>query len=350
MKQAPLFYIVYDAIDNATFRQQVIKPLLKKCKKNAEQKAYIIHFEQQKMLLAALNLLAPDEKNIEIITLKKLPYLGTLSLWYAAQQLKKVLKQYDYFQLIARGAHAGIICRYAHDNKRCTSFIIQAHELLAEQYAYAQADKQQNRFKKTLCALKIWQLKAIERKAYNNVQQTYPVTIEAISTALKEYLIATFDTERENIIVAAHEDNVDAIAQETCHEWKNATRKELKIDNDAIVYCYNGSLEPSQRPEMIIDFFKDAYNKNTNAFLLILTPYAQQFNALLQQNDIAQKNYCVMSVNHDEIYRYMAAGDIGILFRTPHIVNWVSRPADALHYQAVNLAIAHNDTVAWLMR
>jgi hypothetical protein len=48
------------------------------------------------------------------------------------------------------------------------------------------------------------------------------------------------------------------------------------------------------------------------------------------------------------IYHYLAAADIGIIFRKPHIINWISRPTKILEYQAVGLKIIHNNTVAML--
>jgi hypothetical protein len=56
----------------------------------------------------------------------------------------------------------------------------------------------------------------------------------------------------------------------------------------------------------------------------------------------------VRNVPHGMIYRYLAACDIGLIFREPHLINWTSRPTKVLEYQAAGLEIVHNNTIDFL--
>ncbi|MDR3551382.1 MAG: hypothetical protein P4L31_08265 [Candidatus Babeliales bacterium] len=349
MKHSPIFYVLYDGINNSVFLGQVLHPIIKKLQSDPDQKIYIISFEQSLAAAHATAQKIPSYKNLEIIIRKKNTYLGSINIWYAAHQLKKLLKNFSSYELIARGPLAGMICKYAM-NKNCIFLTIQARGLLAQEYVYAQSENNtKKRVPPSLVKFRTWQLASIEKKAYKKTYSKTPITIQAVSRALKEYLITTFNADRENITIA-YEDIPHVITQEKLAIWKNDIRNELGIDTNAKVYCYNGSLKPWQCPEKVIEFFKNQLSENEHAFLLILTQDVYEFKQLLAHSNIDEKQYQVMNVAYDDIYRYLAACDVGILFRESHIVNWVSRPTKALEYQAVNLCIAHNNTVAWLVQ
>ncbi len=82
--------------------------------------------------------------------------------------------------------------------------------------------------------------------------------------------------------------------------------------------------------------------------MLILTQNKKKFQDLLKKYDLDPSRYYVQTVPHEEVLRYLAACDSGILFREPHIINWVSRPTKVLEYQAAGLEIVHNNTVEML--
>ena len=79
-----------------------------------------------------------------------------------------------------------------------------------------------------------------------------------------------------------------------------------------------------------------------------MTPDKNKFIEACGKQNIAKQHYAVLNVGAQDVYKYLAAGDYGLLFREPDVVNWVSRPTKMLEYQAVGLKIIHNKTVAWL--
>jgi len=98
----------------------------------------------------------------------------------------------------------------------------------------------------------------------------------------------------------------------------------------------------------VVQFFKKKQTKDKNSFLLILTQDKKQFKKILQKSEIDQHAYKLLTVNHNNIYQYLAACDYGLIFREKNIINWVSRPTKILEYQSVGLKIIHNNTIGFL--
>ena len=150
-------------------------------------------------------------------------------------------------------------------------------------------------------------------------------------------------------ITIALDDIPQSCSQEEKMVWRKNIRKQLGIKENAYVYCYNGSAKPWQCPYDIVQFFSEKLRNNPDTFLLIVSQDTDNFLSILKNNHIANKYYRVLHIPYDHIYWYLAAADAGLLFREPHIINWVSRPTKALEYRAVGLTIIHNNTVDYLL-
>ncbi len=368
--------IIYDGIGSSVFPGQVLAPLKTYQKESSTTSVYIVSFEYARDYKAAYTLIEKKfsgmllekahvqhtifastnntNKNcppISFILFKKYPFIGSLNLSLAAYQLKKFLRQLPSYTISARGPIAGAIAVRAAHTQRCQELVIQARGLVAAEYAYDQ--EQKNHKKKPWGKLRAWihhlraqQFEKLEKKVYA-LRTQLPATIECVSPALKTYLIQTFHAPAVKITIAQH-DIPPLFTREQLETWKKEVRRELAIPEKASVYCYSGSVKPWQCPDLTIDFFARQLQNNPENYLLILTQEKDQFEKLLAQSSIAPKNYRIFTVAHDQVYRYLAACDMGILFRRPHVVNWVSRPTKALEYRAAGLAIAHNNTVAYL--
>lgn len=342
MKATPLICVVYDSVTNPVFIGQVLTPLLNKLHKKKEENVDIISFEKD--IAHAQELLAtfPVHENLQITLLPQKNFLTTLSLSPAIKALRAHVAPYSTYRLIARGPFAGYICNKALSPIACLSLIIQARGALAEEYAYT------NKANSTmLTRMRTKQYASLERTVYGRAGTRAITALEAVSPALQDYLIKTYDADPRRITIA-RSDIPATFAPATRGTWKKAVRKELGIDTKAHVYCYNGSLKPWQCPEMVIEFFKKQHEKDENSFLLVLTQDKEQYEQLLSDSGIASERFCVMTVAHNDVYRYLSACDTGLLFREKNIMNWVARPTKMLEYQAAGLAIEHNNTIAWL--
>ncbi len=330
--------VLYDSIFNSVFQGQVIAPLIKQLNASPETSASIVSFEHKKITTQQIASLISDPR-INIIVRTKIPFMGTLSLWLAARQLKTIFKKLNPTTITARGPLAGWIVAHAAQSK--ISVIVQARGLAAQEYLYAHEPSS------WWHRLRAWHYEQIEQYVYDTYANQPHVTVHTVSKALKKYLIQTWLTPEHKITVATH-DIPEKISIDRVHSWRKSMRKKLGISERAYVYVYNGSAHPWQCPEQTVQFFAHAYQKNTNSFLLILTQSVAQFHALLRTTDIPTNAYHVTCVPHAEIYYYLAAADTGLLFREKHCINWVSRPTKALEYQAVGLKIMHNNTIEML--
>jgi hypothetical protein len=281
---------------------------------------------------------------IELIILKQYPLISNLALTLATRQLRPVLASSVHYHLRARGPLAGYVCLNAYDQNKCLSLTIQARGLLTEEYAYST---------QTAPGFVLWYhwykqrlLQAIERSVYGP-HSARTIQIEAVSNALKAYITKIYGTPADRIRVALH-DIPPRICLEQKQLWRNAIRDTLAIAADRHVYCYNGSIKPWQCPEQTILYFKDQMEQRPNSFLLILTHDTQEFRTLAQRHTLPTGSYHIMHVPHEQIYQYLAACDTGIIMREHNIINWTSRPTKIIEYQAVGLAIAHNNTIAYL--
>lgn len=344
----PLIVVVYDGAENSVFDSQVLAPLIKHEENNPAQSIIIVSFEKKKLDTEKLYSKLPASSQITFVIRKKIPFLGKATLIFAIQSLKRILKQYPSYSLLARGPIAGLLCLQAASTSACTSLTIQARGLLAQEYAYTHSALKTG-IVSWWHSFRTRQLFNLEHAAYkhSSLHETMPYTIQTVSKALSEYLITTYGAARSKITLA-HHDIPDAIPAAQRLAWKEQVRTELAITHNATVYCYNGSIKAWQCPEMVIAYFMTKLQENNNALLYILTQDTQQFQALITKHALSNDQYRIIQVPHREIYRYLAAADIGLMFREPHMVNWVSRPTKILEYQAVGLAIEHNNTIAWL--
>jgi len=339
-----LISVIYDGINNSVFEGQVLQPLRKKAQQYRIKKIVIISFEYKTVSEVTRNKILSLTPNIELIILKKFTFLGTWSLLPAIYKLKKVLNYFKHYKLFARGPFASFTCAAALDKTYCSSFVMQARGLAADEYLYSKK-KEKNHLKKLIYWYRIKQLRSLEKKAYQN-----PIgTIESVSSALQQYLINTLEIQKKRITVA-QDDIPKKFEPAQVALWKREVRTQLHIKPSDHVYCFNGSAKPWQCPDDVVQFFLKQYTQNRNCFLLVLTQDVATFQKLIKLYVIPEQSYCVLHVPHEDMYRYLSACDTGLIFREQHIINWIARPTKVLEYQAVGLNIAHNNTVEMLMQ
>ncbi|MBT3455576.1 hypothetical protein HN446_00775 [bacterium] len=334
-----VIWIVYDSITSSIFPGQILRPLLQK--KNIDTDVVIISFEPKKLSKISIEKLIPKTSGVKYIELKRPPFIGRPALFYSIQQLKKELKHFENYKIIARCSFASWISKKSVSSK-CIALTLQARAIIAEEYAYTH-DKSWNIIKKILHKFKENACRSIEKTAYLP-HKTIPTKVEAVSQALSEYLTSVYKVPKSTIYIAK-DDIPTVITEKQKQLWRKAIRKKLHISDDVTLYCYNGSAKPWQCPDKTIVFFNTQYKKNKNTRFLIITNDTDIFIEKLKKTPLPKKTTCIMSIKHRNIYKYLAACDYGIIFREKHIVNWTSRPTKILEYKAARVPIIHNNTV-----
>ncbi|KKP24304.1 MAG: Glycosyltransferase-like protein [candidate division TM6 bacterium GW2011_GWF2_28_16] len=349
-----LTFILYDSISNSIFISQVLKPILNLLQEDVNLEVYLISFEKTRPSNKTLQELIPAHNRLHFILCRRLPFISKFTLNFAVFQLNELFRFIDYQNIIARGPLAGWIAQKTLNNisrYKDTSNInlkIQARGLNAEEYRFSYQNITENFFIKRFRKNIYRQLHKIELEAYRkNTGLNFLKTIEAVSPALKEYLITNFNASRSKLYLAKN-DIPQSINEKQILLWRQEVRNNLNIKLDQPVYCYSGSYKPWQCIPEIIEYFFEQYNKNKKCFLLILSHDKKDLENLLILQKIPTHSYVIIDANYNDLYKYMAASDVGLLFRDKDIINWVSRPTKMLEYEAVGLKIIHNQTINWL--
>ncbi|WP_299016334.1 glycosyltransferase [uncultured Photobacterium sp.] len=121
-------------------------------------------------------------------------------------------------------------------------------------------------------------------------------------------------------------------------EARKAIRKELKID-DNFVYVYSGGASYWQNLDNILSAYKDAKLKHPSIFLLILTPEKEQVVKLVEEARIPKDDYTILSLNYEDVGKYLNAADAGLIIRSDSIVNHVASPTKVNEYISCGLKV-----------
>lgn len=346
MQSKNLIFVVYDSISNSIFSGQVIQPLLKRLQEEQNLKIFLISFEKNKIPEEIISKYSSVHANLNLIIFKRFPFLGKITLYLSARKFKKFISKLDNYEIINRSPLAGWISMKIIDPNKCKSFTVQARGLLAEEHRFSHP-KSKNLLRNLFNSWRANQLEKIEKESFNPKIKLKNFYIESVSTALKEYLINKFEAD-ENYIKIASFDIPKKIPENQIKEWRKEIRQYLNKSENIHIYCYSGAVRAWQCPDMVINFFEQKLKRNKNIFLLVLTQDICEFEKIAK-NKIDSEHYKILSVKHEEIYKYLSACDTGLIFRKNHIVSWVARPVKAMEYQSVGMNIIHNGTTKWLL-
>ncbi len=351
-----LMYVIYDGICNSVFQSLVLAPLLEMLANDYELEITLVSFESNKISPERLMRLIPAHDRFHFVLLKKFSFIGKVSLWLGILQLYWLLGKLPCNRVITRGPLAGWIAMHAirkriqKKSSKALPLTIQARGLCAEEYRYTYSRDKTTFLRGLYYCLMYRELLLIERETfrYNNEYNFLPtMDIEAVSPALKEYLVKNFKACPHKISIAQH-DLPRRLSLDQIQQWRVQMRRHLSIAPDAYVYCYSGSYKPWQCAEETIQFFVQQYRRDSKSFLLIFSQDKDMFTQELETYKIPKQSYRVANIPPRYLLEYLSAADAGLLFRDADIINWVSRPTKMLEYQAVGLKIIHNNTIAWL--
>lgn len=340
-----LVYILTDSVTNSVFEGQVLQPLLNKLEVNPDLTVTLLSFEGNILNRKDKKALNDRHPRLRVRLFYRFRFWFLNSQYFCVLIFRHALRHMKSYSVVARGPLAGwIALRGA--RIACKKITIQARGLMAEEYWY---EKRNTGLSKIVHYVRYNQFYRLEKKAYSTLpkKSPYTITIETVSKALSKYLVSTYGTPQESIIIA-QQDIPPIIPAKQVTSWKNETRNKLGIDSSRYVYCYAGSAKSWQCPQQIITFFKEVKRKDQQSFLLIFSQDKEVFTALLHKNNVSPEDYLVTKVKSQELPSYLSAADAGIIFRDEHILNWVSRPTKALEYKSVGLKIIHNNTVDYI--
>ena len=91
-------------------------------------------------------------------------------------------------------------------------------------------------------------------------------------------------------------------------------REELNIPQDATVLLYSGSVGPNYRFDIIFNVFKKLCELRENCYLLIISHTdINEIKTEIKKADLTESNIRITSSDYASVYRYLMAGDFGII-------------------------------------
>jgi hypothetical protein len=356
-----LMMVIFDGIDNSVFKSQVLAPLLQQISVQKNLEITLVSFERKSYSNEQLIKIIPPHDQLHVILCPRTPFIGIVGLWIAGYYFKKIIASIPLEKIIARGPLAGFIVLQfiknlyeEHEPQEVIDVIVQARGLAAEEYRLA-CEQESNQWYHRLFQKWYFQaLQQIEYEVYRNdiFKKKYgSFEIEAVSDALKQYLIEQYEAPDDKIFIA-EKDLVTRINQDDKTIWRTKIRSLLNIPQEALVYCYSGSAKPWQCITETIDFMQEKMSTNTNIWLMLLIPEQDIpiVKQILEKSNLNKNQIIMTSVPAARLLEYLSAADYGLLLRKKDIVNWVSRPTKALEYYSVGPEIIHNDTIAYVKK
>ncbi|MBI4820036.1 MAG: glycosyltransferase [Deltaproteobacteria bacterium] len=119
---------------------------------------------------------------------------------------------------------------------------------------------------------------------------------------------------------------------------RDRIREELGLTRRfVVVYC--GSLTPWQLPEHSARVFKIIRQVDRTAHFLAVTTQPDTMRRRLHQAGLSDQSMTVVSVPHEEVGNYLAAGDVGLLLRESRFFNEVASPVKFAEYLAAGMPV-----------
>ncbi len=95
---------------------------------------------------------------------------------------------------------------------------------------------------------------------------------------------------------------------------RNSIRRELKIPQNATVLLYSGSIGTNYRPDIIFNIFKNLSAIKENSYLLIISHTDKSvIESELKKAGIDTATIRIVSSDYLNVYRYLMAGDYGVI-------------------------------------
>lgn len=256
------------------------------------------------------------------------------ALWY--RKLKKYSKEYDRIVIFSRCMFGKEIACLKRWLGIPVIFIYDGRAASAEEYRYSMIKS--NDFSK---------------KRFNmlsHVLHTEAITLQVadktftVSKSLKRYFNKNFNVDSEKMFIypCLSDSNKFFYSEEVRQKF----RSELNYAPDDIVFIYSGGAGKYHATDVILNFFKRLHARNQNARLLILTKDSEiiekEINKILPLHEGYVK---YMSVNNDEINKYLNVADYGILFRENMPINNVASPSKFAEYMLTGLPVIISEGV-----
>ncbi len=331
-----IYYITYDGLTNSVFESQVLE-LLRFLKSNVgiptlitfENPLKAREIKQKKELIASYF-------NGQLIILPKLPFLGKEFLKPAIFALKKVISQNPSKErgIIMHcrgqlGSYLGLMAKKALFRPDL-KVLADVRGLASDELLFSDQNAKLKDI--VLLPIRYRAIGDIERLIYSQAD-----FISCVSTSLRDYLTSHFKIPawKVDVVPCSVDTNkfiYDVETRENMRQRLNVSRK--------IVFIYCGSIERWQRLDKVIEFFKIANTISRDVHLLLLINGDKRIiNNILISSGLNMESVTLTSADHNDVPRFLMAGDVGLIIRDDNLLNAVSFPTKFGEYLSSGLFI-----------
>ncbi len=336
-KEKKALCVIYDGVNNSVFEHQVLNSFITYAKKHKMTSKELLSFEPfpfKKQM----------QKNVLFFSFWRLPFVGIFSLAPQIIYLFCVFLEKKYVLVRARGVCAGFIAmQAAHWSSlfiKTPKIQIQLRGIASEEYRYLHENCLW--WQKPIRYFCTQQLAFLEKNIWQKAAQ-HAVEIEVVSPALANYFTEKYGS---SFYLIAKDDMYVPLSLSERTAWRARIRGKLSISPKKKVWVYAGSWKKWQGIEYAISYVLRQKAEGVDGIFLVLTQESEKA-VLLLEKFFDFNEFRVLPLKPDEVIFYLASADEGLLFRPPHLLNWVSRPTKFLEYKAAGLKVIHNNTVAW---
>lgn len=157
-----------------------------------------------------------------------------------------------------------------------------------------------------------------------------------VSKAMARYVINEFRVDPARLRVVPCVVNTKAFAQAL--PGRDVVRAELGF-GDRLVVTYCGGLHGWQLPEQSFRVFQLIQRFEPRVHFFALTTQPDKMRALAVRAGLNESDITVRRVPHEQVPRYLVAGDIGLLLREQSPLNTVASPVKFGEYLAAGLPV-----------
>jgi glycosyltransferase involved in cell wall biosynthesis len=167
-----------------------------------------------------------------------------------------------------------------------------------------------------------------------------------VSHTYSQLLAKTHDKTRVSVAPC-----VANLPSESVFGSRDSIRRELGLQ-ERFVVVYNGSFFADWGdPESFVGILALLRRLGVDPFFYVITLTPKRdVEEFLETHSLAQYDFSVCNVRHEDVARQLVAGDLGLLLRKRSIVNEVASPMKFPEYLACGVPVLANDTIGDVMK
>ena len=268
-------------------------------------------------------------KEINTISIKCMKFIGRGSLYIDSYYFKKLFSFDSNESVVVHSRSAVNALRFYNYSKRYnidTSIITDFRGLLSDEVLYARNSITRTIFNKYISR----EISRIEKKATQVSNK-----ILTVSNNLKQYLIENYNADHSKIFV------IPAVVDEEKFRFNSTLRKNIReslLVQNRLVILYSGGISGWQPINEIIELFLRLKKIYPEVFLLFITKEKLLIRKKLEDR-LNSDDWQLLSASYNDIGKYYAASDIGLLLRKRRLTNTVASPIKFSEYLCAGLPV-----------